>query len=134
MKARIVKNLLQRQRAFLKPHGLERRPDCSPFTRSKVRARERGPFKEPRFAEKELSTSLGSPENCRRFPLSPSEGERAGVRDQPWDSGAQSALICWRGPSPGERIPRSDLTRYEPLNSFTRREVTLSCSEGERAR
>ena len=42
------------------------------------RARERGPFKEPRFAETELSTSLGSPETCRRFPPSPSEGERDG--------------------------------------------------------
>jgi hypothetical protein len=27
-----------------------------------------------------LSMSLGSPESCRRFSLSPSEGERVGVR------------------------------------------------------
>ena len=43
-----------------------------------------------------LPLSLGSPESCRRFPLSPSEGERAGVRGPTWGSGAQSAAKCRR--------------------------------------
>jgi len=43
-----------------------------------------------------LPMNLNSPEIGRRFPLSPSEGERAGVRGPPlsWDSGAQNASKC----------------------------------------
>jgi hypothetical protein len=49
--------------------------------------------------------NLRLPEICRRFSLSPSEGERAGVRGPSWGSGVQSASAC-RGilsPSDGER-------------------------------
>ena len=40
--------------------------------------------------------NFGSPESRRRSPLSPSEGERAGVRGPPlpWGSGAQNASTC----------------------------------------
>ncbi len=38
-----------------------------------------------------LPMNLVVPEGCRQFPLSPSEGERAGVRAPTRDSGAQSA-------------------------------------------
>ena len=40
--------------------------------------------------------NLGSPESCRRFPPSPSEGDRAGLRGppSPWRSGAQCASSC----------------------------------------
>jgi hypothetical protein len=38
-----------------------------------------------------LPLSPGSPESCRRFPLSPSEGERAGVRGPTYGSGMQRA-------------------------------------------
>ena len=38
-----------------------------------------------------LPVSLSMSESCRRFPLSPSEGERAGVRSAPSPSVAQSA-------------------------------------------
>ena len=41
-----------------------------------------------------LPLNLGSPESCRRFPLAPSEGERAGVRGPTWASEAQSASEC----------------------------------------
>ena len=35
--------------------------------------------------------NLGLPESCRRFSLSPSGGEKAGVRGPSWGLGAQSA-------------------------------------------
>jgi len=38
-----------------------------------------------------LPLNLGSPASCRGFSLSPSEGERAGVRGPSWGSGAQRA-------------------------------------------
>src|ERR1039457_866187 len=41
-----------------------------------------------------LPLNLGLPQSCRRFSLSPSEGERAGVRGPSWGSGAQSASEC----------------------------------------
>ena len=41
-----------------------------------------------------LPLNLGSPESCRRFPLAPSEGERAGVRGPTGASEAQSASEC----------------------------------------
>jgi DNA-binding response OmpR family regulator len=43
------------------------------------------------LAQTPIPKNIGSPESCRRFPLSPSEGERAGVRGLTWGSGAQSA-------------------------------------------
>jgi len=54
-----------------------------------------------------LPMSFDSPASCRRFSLSPSEGERAGVRGPSWGSGEQSAPVCRGGLSPflrrGER-------------------------------
>jgi DNA-binding response OmpR family regulator len=43
------------------------------------------------LARTPIPTNVASPENSRQFPLSPSEGERAGVRGPTWGSGAQSA-------------------------------------------
>jgi hypothetical protein len=50
----------------------------------------------PLAAQERLPMNLGSHETCRRFPLSPSEGERVGERGPPlpWGSGAQSASNC----------------------------------------
>ena len=49
--------------------------------------------KRVKWSGSSLPLNLGSPETCRRLPLSPSEGERAGVRGPslPGGSGAQSA-------------------------------------------
>jgi len=44
-----------------------------------------------------LPMNLGSPESCRRFPLSPSEGERLGERGPTWASRTQSASGCRAG-------------------------------------
>jgi len=56
-----------------------------------------------------LPMSFDSPASCRRFSLSPSEGERAGVRGPSWGSGGQSAPVGRGGLSPlvprGEREP-----------------------------
>jgi hypothetical protein len=41
-----------------------------------------------------LPLNVASPASCRRFPLSPSEGERAGVRGPSLGSGVQSASKC----------------------------------------
>ena len=41
-----------------------------------------------------LPMNRASPESRGRFPLSPSEEERVGVRGPPWDSGTQSASEC----------------------------------------
>jgi hypothetical protein len=58
---------------------------------------------------------FGSPESCRRFPLSPSEGERAGVRGPllPCGSGAQSASNCRGVLSP---IRNSHSSRSGPVH------------------
>ena len=50
------------------------------------------------FSRELLPLTPDSPITCRRFPLSPSEGERAGVRGPslPWCPGAQTASN-WRG-------------------------------------
>jgi DNA-binding response OmpR family regulator len=42
-------------------------------------------------AKPPVPTNVASPVSSRRFPLSPSEGERAGVRGPTWGSGPQSA-------------------------------------------
>jgi DNA-binding response OmpR family regulator len=42
-------------------------------------------------AQTPIPTNVASPASSRRFPLSPSEGERARVRGPTWGSGAQSA-------------------------------------------
>jgi hypothetical protein len=56
----------------------------------------------PLAAQERLPMNLGSHETCRRFPLSPSEGERVGERGPPlpWGSGAQSASNCRGGSHP----------------------------------
>ena len=41
-----------------------------------------------------LPLNVASPASCRRFPLSPSEGERAGARGPSLGSGVQSASKC----------------------------------------
>jgi len=58
-----------------------------------------------------LPNSLGSPESCRQFPLSPSEGERAGVRGPSPGSGTQSV-------SEGQRVLPSPIGTAEALNAL----------------
>ena len=41
-----------------------------------------------------LPLNLGLSGGCRQFPLSPSEGERVGLRGPTWGSGPQSASKC----------------------------------------
>ena len=62
-----------------------------------------------------LPLNLGSPEGCRRFPLSPSEGERAGVRGPTWGSGTQSASECRGILSPKERAGARGKTTSDRL-------------------
>jgi hypothetical protein len=74
--------------------------------------------------------SLGSPKSCRRFPLSPSEGERAGVR------GKQRSFIVRRTKnSPGQRRRaenpvRNPLRRWRsvarPMRKRTKRARALA--------
>src|ERR1035437_3416093 len=64
------------------------------------------PAAAPQFS---LPKSLGSPKSCRRLPLSPSKGERAGVR------GNQRSLIVRRTKNrPGQR-PRAEIRAHNPL-------------------
>ena len=42
-----------------------------------------------------LPLNLGSPESCRGFPLSPSEGERVGERGPYWPLGISGRRIHW---------------------------------------
>src|SRR5208337_4370126 len=43
--------------------------------------------------------NVGSPESCRRLPLSPSEGERVEERGPTWGSERQNASECREGVS-----------------------------------
>ena len=76
-----------------------------PVNRPEAWARSISPAARP-----DLPLNLGSPESCRRFPLSPSEGEGRG-EGPTWGSGAQSASEC-RGLSPGFNLQQNRVLAY----------------------
>jgi DNA-binding response OmpR family regulator len=74
--------------------GLELGADdyvTKPFGIRELMARARLLSRRGVLAQTPIPMNVGSPEICQRFPLSPSEGERAGVPGLTWGSGAQSA-------------------------------------------
>jgi hypothetical protein len=77
--------------------------------------------------------NLGLPESCRRFPLSPSEGERAGVRGPPWGSGAQSAAVCRGVLSPRRGSHAVRRLSFPNVLALPTRGRRCSLSFGERA-
>jgi hypothetical protein len=70
--------------------------------------------------------NLGSPEGRQRFSLSPSEGERAGVRDPTGGPGGQSASVCRGVLSPrAGRGPGSTAVELRNFPRKTRRLLPL---------